>query len=36
MCSSKDEMAIRQLVREKVVQYGEADELVSTIAQGES
>jgi len=30
---SKGEMAIRQLVSEKVVQYGEADELVSKITQ---
>ena len=30
---SKGEMAIRQLVNEKVVQYGEADELVEKIAQ---
>jgi predicted membrane-bound dolichyl-phosphate-mannose-protein mannosyltransferase len=30
---SKGEMAIRQLVSKKVVQYGEADELVSKITQ---
>ena len=30
---SKGEMAIRQLVSKKIVQYGEADELVSKITQ---